>query len=76
MDFLLEDPFAYPLMPGMGLPENELAAFAEDNLRLPLYNTEVDIEGQLLDVHVPDLQNMPSLGISPPNVPLDPSVGP
>ncbi|KAH8745497.1 fungal-specific transcription factor domain-containing protein [Diaporthe sp. PMI_573] len=76
MDFLLEDPFAYPLMPGVGLAENELAAFPEDSLRLPLYNTEVDIEGQLLDVHLPDLQNIPPLAISPPNVPLDPSVGP
>lgn len=76
MDFPLEDPFAYPLLPGVSLAESELTAFAEDTLRLPLYNTEMDIEGQLLDVHVPDLQHIPSLAMFSPNPPLDPSYGP
>lgn len=55
MDFPLEDPFAYPLLPGVSLAENELTAFTEDALRLPLYNAEMDIEGQLFDVYMPDM---------------------
>lgn len=76
MDFPLEDPFAYPLQPGVSLAESELAAFAEDTLRLPLYDTDMDIEGQLLDVHVPDFQNIPSPAMFAPNAPLDSSGGP
>jgi hypothetical protein len=76
MDFPLEDPFTYPLLLGVSLAESELTAIAEDTLRLPLYSTEMDIEGQLLDVHVPDLQHNPSLAMFSPNAPLDPPCGP
>jgi hypothetical protein len=76
MDFPLEDPFAYPLLPGVSVTESGLTAFAEDTLRLPLYNTEMDIEGQLLDVHVPDLQNVPSVPMFYPNAPPEPPCGP
>lgn len=71
MDFPLEDPFAYPLLPGVSLAENQLTAPAEDTLRIPLYNTEMDIEGQLLDVQAPFLQNISPLAMFP-NAPLDP----
>lgn len=69
MDFPLEDPFAYPLLPGVSLAEGELTAFSEDTLRLPLYNTEMDIEGQLLDVQVPDFQHIQSMAMFSPNPP-------
>ncbi|KAG8167988.1 hypothetical protein KVR01_003677 [Diaporthe batatas] len=72
MDFPLEDPFAYPLLPGVSLAESELTAFTEDTLRIPLYNTEMDIEGQLLDVQAPFLQNISPLAMFSPNAPLDP----
>ena len=74
--FPWKTPLTYPLLLGVSIAESELTAFAEDTLRLPLYSTEMDIEGQLLDVHVPDLQHNPSLAMFSPNAPLDPPCGP
>jgi hypothetical protein len=44
MDFPMGDPFAYPLLPGVSLSDNELGALNEDILRLPLFNTHADID--------------------------------
>ncbi|KAH8660119.1 fungal-specific transcription factor domain-containing protein [Xylariales sp. PMI_506] len=47
MDFPVEDPFAYPLLPGVSLVDDSLKPPSHDILQLPLYNSHLDMEGQL-----------------------------
>jgi hypothetical protein len=71
MDFPVEDPFAYPLLPGVSLADNDFATLQEDVLRLPLYNSHTDIDEQFL--HFPDLQYLapqPSTSTHTPFYPL------
>lgn len=56
MDFPIEDPFAYPLLPGVSLADNTFAALPEDSLQLPIFDANMNIEGQLLhlnNIHFP-----------------------
>ena len=48
-----EDPFAYPILPGVSLPDNDFSAFEDDRLRLPLYDLPPDMDGQLLQFQDP-----------------------
>ncbi|ETS86285.1 hypothetical protein PFICI_00113 [Pestalotiopsis fici W106-1] len=48
MDFPIEDPFAYPLLPGVSLADNTFATLPEDSLQLPIFDANMNIEGQLL----------------------------
>ncbi|KAI1768515.1 fungal-specific transcription factor domain-containing protein [Hypoxylon sp. FL1150] len=57
MDFPLEDPFAYPLLPGVSLIDNSFTSLHEDALRLPLHSTHMDMEEQLFNLQ--DLSPLP-----------------
>ncbi|KAK6858639.1 hypothetical protein PG995_005203 [Apiospora arundinis] len=49
MDFLLlDDPFEYPILPGVSLTDNGFGSLYDD-LQLPLYDAQMDIEEQFLD---------------------------
>jgi hypothetical protein len=48
IDFPMEDPFAYPTLPGVNLANNNLTTIDEDTMRLPLYNLLTNVEGQLM----------------------------
>lgn len=48
MDFLLDDPFEYPILPGVSLADDGFGSLPDD-LQLPLYDAQMDIEGQFLD---------------------------
>ncbi|KAK8084108.1 fungal-specific transcription factor domain-containing protein [Apiospora saccharicola] len=52
MNFLLDDPFEYPVVPGVSLADDGFGSFLDD-LQLPLYDTQMDLEGQFL--HFQDL---------------------
>ncbi|KAK8043887.1 fungal-specific transcription factor domain-containing protein [Apiospora phragmitis] len=47
MDFLLNDPFEYPVLPGVSLADDGFGSL-HDNLQLPLYEAQMDLEGQFL----------------------------
>lgn len=52
MDFTLENPFAYPLLPGVSLMDDWFSTSQEDILRLPLYDLPPDMGDQLLQQDV------------------------
>ncbi|KAK8054842.1 hypothetical protein PG993_000069 [Apiospora rasikravindrae] len=47
MDFTLNDPFEYPVLPGVSLAEDGFGGL-HDDLQLPLYEAQMDLEGQFL----------------------------
>lgn len=47
MDFMLSDPFEYPVLPGVSLADDGFGSF-HDDLQLPLYEAQMDLEGQFL----------------------------
>ncbi|KAK8087602.1 transcriptional activator Mut3p [Apiospora hydei] len=47
MDLLLNDPFEYPVLPGVSLAEDGFGGL-HDDLQLPLYEAQMDLEGQFL----------------------------
>ncbi|KAH8196768.1 hypothetical protein TruAng_009060 [Truncatella angustata] len=51
MDFPMEDPFAYPLFPGVSLAHNSFGALPEDVLQLPIFDTNMNLEGEFLNLH-------------------------
>lgn len=65
MDFPIEDPFAYPLLPGVSLADDTFAMLPEDSLHLPIFDANMNIEGQLLHLNNIQLQShFPSSSIS------------
>ncbi|KAK8875262.1 fungal specific transcription factor [Apiospora arundinis] len=48
MNFLLDNPFEYPVLPGVSLADDGFGGL-HDDLQLPLYDAQMDIEGQFLD---------------------------
>lgn len=59
MDFPMEDPFAYPLVPGVSLVDNSFTSLHEDALRLPLHNSHMDMEEQLFNLQDLSFLNIP-----------------
>ncbi|KAI4593840.1 hypothetical protein KJ359_008881 [Pestalotiopsis sp. 9143b] len=57
MDFPIEDPFAYPLLPGVSLADDTFAMLPEDSLHLPIFDANMNIEGQLLHLNNIQLQS-------------------
>lgn len=48
-----EDPFAYPILPGVSITDNDFSAFEDDSLQLPLYDLPPEMDSQLLQLQDP-----------------------
>ncbi|KAI1855945.1 hypothetical protein JX265_012028 [Neoarthrinium moseri] len=53
MGFPMEDPFAYPLLPGVSLGDNSFGILPEDVLQLPVFDANMSLEEQFPHLHDP-----------------------